>query len=174
MGPFSPLNLKGTGYTNGIPVFRDKLPLTRGGLAGDDACVFGRYAYQSPNNPNVFVSTAPTAAGYTNPIGVFLMDPTIQMADPGMNDRYYEGRPCTIITFGELQFQTTTAVTTVNIGQYVSAIDTKGYVSAVKDLVYADLATGTSCGRIIDVKGPNGITVFFDFIFHPQPIYVAP
>lgn len=167
MGPFGPVNLKGGGYSNAIPVFRDKLPLTMGGLAGDGNCVFGRFAYQSANNPNVFVSTG--TAG--TEVGVFIQDPSIMAGDPGMNDRYYEGRPCTILIFGEAQYEVSASATTVPAkGQTITVIGTDGKVVttaayAITGSVASSTATVTTPkNKITDVKGPNNITAFFNFL----------
>ena len=40
MGPFDPVSFKGNAPINGVPVFVDKLPLTQGGIAGEDV-LFG-------------------------------------------------------------------------------------------------------------------------------------
>ena len=36
MGPFAPVSLKGNAFVHGVPMFVDKLPLTLGGIAGED------------------------------------------------------------------------------------------------------------------------------------------
>ena len=41
MGPFDPASFKGKAQINGVPMFVDKLPLTQGGIAGDNL-YFGR------------------------------------------------------------------------------------------------------------------------------------
>lgn len=97
MGPFKPSNFKGNAAINGVPTFVDKLPLTIGGIAGEDL-FFGRVVSIDPTvNRRNFV--AGTTAG--NIIkGIVMLDPTIMRTDPAMNNYYFAGRPVTVITFG--------------------------------------------------------------------------
>lgn len=98
MGPFKPVSLKGNAVVNGVPVFVDKLPLTIGGIAGDDVH-FGRVVSIDPADRRHFVEGIPVG----NIIkGVAMLDPTIMRLDPGMQDYYFAGRPMTATTFGIL------------------------------------------------------------------------
>ena len=97
MGPFSPASFKGNAKIHGVPTFVDKLPLTIGGIAGGDL-KFGRVVSIDPtDNRRVFKPGVGT-----NHIvkGITMLDPTIMRADPAMNDYYFTGRPCTVVTFG--------------------------------------------------------------------------
>lgn len=97
MGPFKPVRLKGGAQVNGVPTFVDKLPLTIGGWAGTDL-KFGRVASLDPTGGRrTFVAGIP--AGYI-PKGLVMMDPTIMVADPAMNDYYFAGKPVTLTTMG--------------------------------------------------------------------------
>lgn len=96
MGPFKPVSLKGNAPVNGVPTFVDKLPLTIGGIAGQNV-KFGRVVSINPASPRNFVMGIPNG----NVIkGISAMNPAIMRADPGMNDYYFAGRPMTAFTMG--------------------------------------------------------------------------
>lgn len=96
MGPFDPASFKGKARINGVPMFVDKLPLTQGGIAGDDL-YFGRVVSINPSDRRKFVPGCPSG----NIIkGIVLMDPTILRADPAQQKYYFVGRPTTIATVG--------------------------------------------------------------------------
>jgi len=98
MGPFGLTAFKGQAQITGVPMFVDKLPLTQGGVAGDDL-YFGRVVSIDPANRRYFVPG--TKSG--NIIkGIVMMDPTILRADPAQQKYYFTGRPCTIVTTGIL------------------------------------------------------------------------
>lgn len=97
MGPFKPVSLKGNAAVNGVPDFIDKLPLTIGGIAGEDV-KFGRVVSIVPGtNRRQFVMGKKTG-GIVK--GIAMLDPTIMRADPGMNNYYFAGRPMTAQTMG--------------------------------------------------------------------------
>ncbi len=102
MGPFSPVSLKGNAKVTGVPVFVDKLPLTIGGIAGENVH-FGRVVSVDPaSNRRQFVEGCPAG----NVIkGIAMLDPTIMRVDPGMNDFYFEGRPMTATTVGIIEIR---------------------------------------------------------------------
>lgn len=102
MGPFSPVSLKGNAKVTGVPVFVDKLPLTIGGIAGENVH-FGRVVSIDPTtNRRQFVEGCPAG----NVIkGIAMLDPTIMRVDPGMNDFYFEGRPMTATTVGIIEIR---------------------------------------------------------------------
>ena len=102
MGPFSPVSLKGNAKVTGVPVFVDKLPLTIGGIAGENVH-FGRVVSIDPtSNRRQFVEGCPAG----NVIkGIAMLDPTIMRVDPGMNDFYFEGRPMTATTVGIIEIR---------------------------------------------------------------------
>lgn len=96
MGPFGLTAFKGNAQINGVPMFVDKLPLTQGGIAGDDL-YFGRVVSINPADRRKFVPGCPSG----NIIkGIVLMNPTILRADPAQQKYYFTGRPCTIATVG--------------------------------------------------------------------------
>lgn len=101
MGPFDPVSFKGNANVNGVPVFVDKLPLTVGGIAGENV-KFGRIVSINPANRREFVMGIPTG----NIIkGISMMDPTIMRADPAQQDYYFAGRPMTATTLGILEIK---------------------------------------------------------------------
>ena len=102
MGPFSPVSLKGNAKVTGVPVFVDKLPLTIGGIAGENVH-FGRVVSIDPTtNRREFVEGCPSG----NIIkGIAMLDPTIMRVDPGMNDYYFQGRPMTATTVGIIEIR---------------------------------------------------------------------
>lgn len=102
MEPFSPVSLKGNAKVTGVPVFVDKLPLTIGGIAGENVH-FGRVVSIDPTtNRRQFVEGCPAG----NVIkGIAMLDPTIMRVDPGMNDFYFEGRPMTATTVGIIEIR---------------------------------------------------------------------
>lgn len=102
MGPFDPVSFKGNAKVNAVPVFVDKLPLTIGGIAGEDV-KFGRVVSIDPtDNRRKFVMGCPSG----NIIkGIAMFNPTIGRADPAMGDFYFEGRPMTATTLGILEIK---------------------------------------------------------------------
>lgn len=96
MGPFAPVSLKGNAPVNGVPTFVDKLPLTIGGIAGEDIH-FGRVVSINPTDRRKFVEGIPTGNIVK---GISALNPSIMRADPGMNDHYFAGRPFTAFTMG--------------------------------------------------------------------------
>lgn len=97
MGPFKPVSLKGNAAINGVPTFIDKLPLTIGGIAGEDV-KFGRVVSIDPStNRRNFVMGVKD--GFVVK-GIAMLDPTIMRTDPGMQNYYFAGRPMTAQTMG--------------------------------------------------------------------------
>lgn len=98
MGPFGLTAFKGSAKINGVPMFVDKLPLTQGGIAGDNL-YFGRVVSINPSDRRKLVPGCPSG----NIIkGIVMMDPTILRADPAQQKYYFVGRPVTIVTVGIL------------------------------------------------------------------------
>ena len=54
MGPFKPVSLKGNAFVNGVPMFVNKLPMTLGGVAGENV-KFGRVCSVDPTDRRHFV-----------------------------------------------------------------------------------------------------------------------
>ena len=101
MGPFAPVSFKGNAKVNGVPVFVDKLPLTIGGIAGEDV-KFGRVVSvgTAANGRREFKMGV--AAGRVIK-GIAMLDPTIMRADPAQQNYYFAGRPMTATTVGIIE-----------------------------------------------------------------------
>lgn len=97
MGPFDPVSFKGNAKITGVPVFVDKLPLTIGGIAGENV-IFGRVVSIVPGtNRRELKMGVPTGAVVK---GISMLDPTIMRADPAQQNYYFAGRPMTATTMG--------------------------------------------------------------------------
>lgn len=99
MGPFKPVSFKGEAHVTGVPVFVDKLPLTIGGIAGENV-KFGRVVSVDPNNRRTMVMGVKT--GYVIK-GISMLDPSIMRADPAQQDYYFAGRPMTAAMIGIIE-----------------------------------------------------------------------
>lgn len=100
MGPFDPVSFKGNAPVNGVPVFVDKLPLTIGGIAGENV-PFGRVVSIIPGtNRREFKVGIPTGGVVK---GISMLDPTIMRADPAQQKYYFAGRPMTATTMGIIE-----------------------------------------------------------------------
>ena len=97
MGPFDPVSFKGNAPVNGVPMFVDKLPLTIGGIAGEDV-KFGRVVSIDPST-NRREFKMGTGSGRVIK-GIAMLDPTIMRADPAQQHYYFAGRPMTATTVG--------------------------------------------------------------------------
>lgn len=100
MGPFDPVSSKGNAKVTGVPVFVDKLPLTQGGIAGENV-QFGRVVSIDPST-NRREFKMGTAAGRIIK-GIAMLDPTIMRVDPAQQNYYFAGRPMTITTMGIIE-----------------------------------------------------------------------
>lgn len=102
MGPFRSVSLKGNARVNGVPMFVDKLPMTIGGIAGENV-KFGRVVSVDPSDRRHFVMGIPDGNIVK---GVSMVDPTIMVSDPGQiedgQNYYFAGRPMTATTLGVL------------------------------------------------------------------------
>lgn len=102
MGPFDPVSFKGNAPVTGVPVFVDKLPLTIGGIAGENV-KFGRVVSIVPGtNRREFKMGIPTGGVVK---GIAMLDPTIMRADPAQQDYYFAGRPMTATTLGIIEIR---------------------------------------------------------------------
>lgn len=101
MGPFPPVSLKGSAQITGVPVFVDKLPLTQGGIAGENV-YFGRVVSIDPTAPKRREFKMGTGSGRIIK-GIAMLDPTIMRADPAQQKYYFAGRPMTITTVGIIE-----------------------------------------------------------------------
>lgn len=100
MGPFDPVSFKGGAKITGVPVFVDKLPLSIGGIAGENV-LFGRVVSIAPGT-NRREFKMGTAAGRIIK-GIAALDPTIMRADPAQQKYYFSGRPMTAFTMGIIE-----------------------------------------------------------------------
>ena len=100
MGPFDPTSFKGNAKVTGVPVFVDKLPLTIGGIAGENV-KFGRVVSIDPTT-NRREFKMGTGAGRIIK-GIAMLDPTIMRVDPAQQDYYFAGRPMTATTIGIIE-----------------------------------------------------------------------
>ena len=96
MGPFKAVSLKGNAAISGVPTFVDKLPLTMGGIAGEEVQM-GRVVSINPTSRREFVQGVPSGNIVK---GVAMYNPVISRADPAMNSVYFAGRPITVQTMG--------------------------------------------------------------------------
>lgn len=159
-------NFKGTGDINGLPVFVHQLPLTIGGVMGVVAdaypAYFGCLVSVDPDEPNTFLVGC--AAG-DYPVGVLAFDPAIAQNDPGMNDKYFEGRPATAISYGLAQFNTTSPLFSEGkLGMEVWADRLTGLIGFFE--IDASPAPNPALfvklnASVYKKEEPNGVTVFF-------------
>lgn len=159
MGPFSPVSLKGNAKVTGVPVFVDKLPLTIGGIAGENVH-FGRVVSIDPaTNRREFVEGCPDG----NIIkGIAMLDPTIMRVDPGMNDYYFQGRPMTATTVGIIEIREyDTAQSAPMEGSTVWANNANGLV-AFNDGTDISASGYTKLNAwVYETLDPNGAKVAF-------------
>lgn len=102
MGPFDPVSFKGNAKVTGVPAFVDKLPITIGGIAGENV-IFGRVVSIDPaTNRREFKMG--TGAGRVIK-GIAMLDPTIMRVDPAMQNYYFAGRPMTATTVGIIEIR---------------------------------------------------------------------
>lgn len=163
MGPFESVSIKGKALANGVPTLIHQLPLTKGGIAGNDL-YFGRVVHSTPaTNRREFKLGVPDGSIIQ---GIVIFNPSIARADPGMNNYYFAGRPCTIATMG-----------LVDILDYDTSQDAPVEGSTVwANKVTGKLAfndgtdiSGTGDGYVklnayvYEALDPNGAKVFFSF-----------
>lgn len=158
MGPFAPVSLKGNARVTGVPVFVDKLPLTIGGVAGENVH-FGRVVSVDPANRRHMVQGV--KSGYVVK-GISMLDPTIMRLDPGMNDYYFAGRPMTAIMYGIVEVQEYDASQGAPMeGSTVWARNTDG-VLAFNDGTDISASGYTKLNAFVyETLDPNGAKVFF-------------
>lgn len=99
MGPFPPVSIKGNAQITGVPVFIDKLPITIGGIAGENV-KFGRVVSINPANRREMKMG--TSAGRIIK-GIAMLDPTIMRVDPAQQNYYFAGRPMTAAMIGIIE-----------------------------------------------------------------------
>ena len=165
MGPFPATSFKGGAAVNGVPVFVDKLPLTLGGIAGEDLH-FGRVVSIDPSTPGgrrEFVEGCPAG----NVIkGIVIINPAIMRADPGMNDYYFAGRPATVAVFGIVEISEYDITQSVPVeGSTVWANNTNGLL-AFNDGTDISASGYTKLNAYVyETFDPNGAKIFFNVPF---------
>ena len=100
MGPFDPVSFKGNAKITGVPVFVDKLPLTIGGIAGEDV-KFGRVVSIDPSTNRREFKMGTDSGRIIK--GIAMLNPTIMRVDPAQQDYYFAGRPMTATTVGIIE-----------------------------------------------------------------------
>ena len=100
MGPFDPVSFKGNAPITGVPVFVDKLPLTTGGIAGENV-KFGRFVSIDPTTNRREFKMGTSAGRIIK--GISMLDPSIMRADPAQQNYYFAGRPMTATTIGIIE-----------------------------------------------------------------------
>ena len=167
---FNPVNFKGTGKVDGLPVFLHQFPLTKGGYIDLDAAAgtakFGRVVCVEPTEKDAF-KVGKTSDGVV--VGMLLADPSIMKTDPTMNDYYFAGRPATVATFGLVQLadwdNDVTGAVAPSLGVKVVFNNTTGQIG----FLAAGTASAPSGYTLLDAKvydydGANGVTLFVNFI----------
>lgn len=165
MGPFPAVSLKGNANVHGVPMFVDKLPLTIGGIAGENV-KFGRVVSIDPtSNRRKFVMG--TKSG--NVIkGISMLDPSIMTLDPGQvsegSNYYFEGRPMTATTFGVLD------ILEYDISQSAPAEGATVWCRNSDGVLAFNDGTDISASgytklnaAVYETLDPNGAKVFFGF-----------
>lgn len=163
MGPFKAVSLKGNAYVHGVPMFVDKLPLTLGGIAGENVS-FGRVVSVDPNDRRKFVMGIPSGNVVK---GISMLDPSILSLDPGQidgqNHYYFAGRPMTVTTLGVLdimEYDTTQSAPAE--GATVWARNSDG-VLAFNDGTDISASGYTKLNAFVyETLDPNGAKVFFN------------
>ena len=102
MGPFDPVSFKGNAPVTGVPMFVDKLPLTQGGIAGENV-KFGRVVSIDPSTNRREFKMGTDSGRIIK--GIAMLDPTIMRADPAQQNYYFAGRPMTITTMGVIEIR---------------------------------------------------------------------
>lgn len=160
-------NFKGTAKTNGVPMFIDKFPITIGGVMGEltDAApaYFGRLVSVDPDAPNTFLMGTPAG---TYPIGVLIADPAIMQNDPGMFDKYFEGRPATAVAFGIFQnSEVDPDLAEAGLGMEVWANRITGQIGYAQ--VGGTPPSGTAFiklnASVFSKNGPNGTSIWLNY-----------
>ena len=161
MGPFNPVSFKGGAQISGVPVFVDKLPLTQGGIAGEDV-LFGRVVSINPST-NRREFKMGTGAGRVIK-GISMLSPTIMRADPAQQKYYFAGRPMTITTFGIVEIhEYDTSKNAPMEGSTVWCRNSDG-VLAFNDGTDISASGYTKLNAFVyETLDPNGAKVFFNY-----------
>ena len=161
MGPFDPVSIKGNAPVNGVPVFVDKLPLTQGGIAGENV-LFGRVVSIAPaTNRREFKMG--TGAGRIIK-GIAMLDPTIMRADPAQQKYYFAGRPMTITTFGIIEIHDyDTSQKAPMEGSTVWCRNSDGVIAFNDGTDISSSGYTKLNAYVYETLDPNGAKVFFNY-----------
>lgn len=163
MGPFKSVSLKGNASVHGVPMFVDKLPLTLGGIAGEDVKM-GRVCSVDPSDRRKFVMGIPTGNVVK---GISMLDPSIMSLDPGQlsdgTNYYFAGRPMTVTTLGILDIlEWDTAQSAPFEGATVWCNNSTGML-AFNDGTDISASGYTKLNATVyETLDPNGAKVFFN------------
>ena len=160
MGPFDPVSFKGNAKVTGVPVFVDKLPLTIGGIAGENV-KFGRVVSIVPGTNRREFKMGIPAGGVVK--GISMLDPTIMRADPAQQDYYFAGRPMTATTMGIIEIREYDTTQSAPLeGSTVWCRNTDG-VLAFNDGTDLSSSGYTKLNAYVyESLDPNGAKVFFN------------
>lgn len=162
MGPFKPVSLKGNARIHGVPMFVDKLPMTIGGIAGDNIFM-GRVVSVDPSDRRKFVMGIPSGNIVK---GVSMFDPSILVSDPGQQidgqSYYFAGRPMTATTLGCLDILEWDMTQSAPFeGATVMCRNDNGMI-AFTDAATAPAGYTKLNAFVYETLDPNGAKVFFN------------
>lgn len=165
MGPFGPLSLKGQAVFHGVPTFLKQLPITIGGIAGEDL-PWGRVVSVTQSEPHKFLLGHPTGSVVR---GITIFEPSISVADPAKPDYEFAGRPIDVMLLGMMDVQEYIEANGPQLGGQMifRASDGKiGFIPASTTTV------PTGCekipGSVVETLDPNGAKCWFDFLSAPM------
>jgi hypothetical protein len=166
MGPFKPVSLKGNANVHGVPMFVDKLPMTIGGIAGEDV-KFGRVCSIDPDDRRRFVMGIPSGNVVK---GISMLDPAIMTLDPGQVkdgvNYYFTGRPMTLTTLGVLDIlEWDTAQSAPFEGATVWCRNDNGMLAFNDGTSIAASGYTKLNAFVYETLDPNGAKVFFNLPF---------
>ena len=159
MGPFDPVSFKGGAKVTGVPVPVDKLPLTIGGIAGENV-KFGRVVSIDPSSRREFKMG--TSAGRIIK-GIAMLDPTIMRADPAQQNYYFAGRPMTATTLGIVEiYDYDLSQSAPMEGSTVWCKDATGEIAFNDGTDISGSGYTKLNAYVYETLDPNGAKVFFN------------
>lgn len=160
MGPFNPVNFRGSGKAQAIPIFTKELPIRLGGLAGPNAH-FGKVVSVDLTDPRRFIPGWVTGQLVR---GILVADPNIMANDPAMNDLYYEGRPASIVVLGAIELMK------YDLTQAAPTLTSKvWFKNTTGEIAFTPAATAVLAGytllnaSVLDVDVPNGVSIWIHY-----------
>lgn len=165
MGPFGPLSLKGQAHINGLPTFIKQLPITTGGIAGEDI-PFGRVVSVKQSDPYHFLLGHPSGSIVR---GIAIFEPSVAVADPGKPDYEFVGRPMTVMTLGFVDVLDFAGANAPALGGQLCFRTSDGMLGFIAPGASPTVPAGFESigGSVYEVLDPNGAKCFFDFISKP-------